>query len=203
MNPFFRTPPIVKNLLIANAVVYLAVTLLPVAERFAVQYGALYMIGTPRFHWWEFFTYMFLHGGFAHLFFNMYALWLFGRSLEYELGSKRFLSYYLICGIGAALIQLGIAWLAGDWGILLIGASGAVMGVLLAFGVMHPDERLFVFPLPYPIKAKWFVIGYAALELLLGATGLQSGVAHFAHIGGMLWGYMLLRYWKRKGKIFF
>lgn len=203
MNPFFRTPPITKNLLIANMVIYLAVWLLPSVDRFTAVYGALHQIGTPWFHIWQFITYMFLHGNLWHLLFNMYALWLFGRSLEYEIGPKRFALYYVVCGIGAALIQLGIAYLSGDWTISLIGASGAVMGVLLAFGVLHPNETLYIIPFPFPIRAIWFVIGYAALELMLGATGLQSGVAHFAHIGGMLWGYLMLLYWKRKGKIFF
>ena len=114
---------------------------------------------------------------------------------------KRQIIYYLVCGVGAALIQMLVAWLTGELGIVLIGASGAVMGVLLAFGVMHPNEVLIMFPIPVPVKAKWFVIGYAALELFYGATGRAAGIAHFAHVGGMLWGYLLLLYWKRKGAI--
>lgn len=201
MNPYFRTPPVVKNLIIANALIFLAMWLLPNVRIIANGFCALYWFGNPLFHWYQYITYMFLHGGFDHLFFNMFALWMFGRTLEYELGSKRFLVYYLICGIGAALIQMLVAWLTGELGIVLIGASGAVMGVLLAFGVMHPNEVLIMFPIPVPIKAKWFVIGYAALELFYGATGQAAGIAHFAHVGGMLWGYLLLLYWKRKGAI--
>ena len=201
MNPYFRTPPVVKNLIIANALIFLAMWLLPQVNIIAERFCALYWFGSPLFHSYQYVTYMFLHGGFDHLFFNMFALWMFGRTLEYELGSKRFLVYYLICGIGAALIQMLVAWLTGELGIVLIGASGAVMGVLLAFGVMHPNEVLIMFPIPVPIKAKWFVIGYAALELFYGATGQAAGIAHFAQVGGMLWGYLLLLYWKHRGAI--
>ncbi len=203
MNPYFRTPPIVKNLIIVNSLIWLAIYLLPAVNTFAALYCQLYWFQSPFFHSWQYITYMFLHGGFDHLFFNMFALWMFGRMLEYELGSMRFATYYVVCGIGAALIQMLVAWLTGETGIVLLGASGAVMGVLLAFGVMHPDEILIMFPIPVPIKAKWFVIGYAALELFYGATGREAGIAHFAHIGGMLWGYLLLQYWKRRGVIRF
>lgn len=200
MNPYFRTPPVVKNLIIANTLIFLATWLLQ-ATIIADRFFALYWFGSPLFHSYQYITYMFLHGGFGHLFFNMFALWMFGRTLEYELGSRRFIIYYLVCGVGAALIQMLVAWLTGELGIVLIGASGAVMGVLLAFGVMHPNEVLIMFPIPVPVKAKWFVIGYAALELFYGATGRAAGIAHFAHVGGMLWGYLLLLYWKRKGAI--
>ena len=201
MNPYFRTPPVVKNLIIANTLIFLARWLLPQAAIIADRFFALYWFGSPLFHSYQYITYMFLHGGFGHLFFNMFALWMFGRTLEYELGSRRFIIYYLVCGVGAALIQMLVAWLTGKLDIELIGASGAVMGVLLAFGVMHPNEVLIIFPIPVPVKAKWFVIGYAALELFYGATGRAAGIAHFAHVGGMLWGYLLLLYWKRKGAI--
>ena len=201
MNPYFRTPPVVKNVIIANTLIFLATWLLPQAAIIADRFFALYWFGSPLFHSYQYITYMFLHGGFGHLFFNMFALWMFGRTLEYELGSRRFIIYYLVCGVGAALIQMLVAWLTGELGIVLIGASGAVMGVLLAFGVMHPNEVLIMFPIPVPVKAKWFVIGYAALELFYGATGRAAGIAHFAHVGGMLWGYLLLLYWKRKGAI--
>ena len=200
MNPYFRTPPVVKNLIIANTLIFLATWLLQ-ATIIADRFFALYWFGSPLFHSYQYITYMFLHGGFGHLFFNMFALWMFGRTLEYELGSRRFIIYYLVCGVGAALIQMLVAWLTGELDIVLIGASGAVMGVLLAFGVMHPNEVLIIFPIPVPVKAKWFVIGYAALELFYGATGRAAGIAHFAHVGGMLWGYLLLLYWKRKGAI--
>lgn len=204
MNPYFRTPPVVKNLLIANCVIYLAIMLLPEFNHFCARYLQLWWVDTYHFnfHSWQFVTYMFLHGGIGHLFFNMFALWMFGRTLEYEIGSKRFLIYYMVCGIGAALIQIGLATILGEQ-MILLGASGAVMGLLLAFGLMHPNNMVFVFPIPFPIKAKWFVVGYAILELVLGSSGLSDGVAHFAHIGGMVWGLALLLWWRRQRKIYF
>lgn len=198
-----QSTPVVKNLLIANCVIFLATYLIPSFNSLMGEYFQLYWFGAPRYHSYQFITYMFLHGSISHLFFNMYALWMFGRVVEYDLGSRRFLIYYIVCGVGAALVQLGVATLAGEYYIRLVGASGAVMGLLLAFGVMHPNERLFVIPFPVPIKAKWFVVGYALIELFLGSSGLNSQVAHFAHVGGMLWGLALLYYWRRRNKIFF
>ena len=204
-NPYFQTPPVVQNLVIANCVLYLAVRLIPAVNHFCAEYMQLWWTDNPfnpEFHSYQFVTYMFLHAGFGHLFSNMFALWMFGRTLEYELGSKRFLTYYMVCGIGAALIQIGVASLFGE-NLTLLGASGAVFGLLLAFGVLHPNNMIYIIPLPFPIKAKWFVIGYAVLEILLGWSGANTGVAHFAHVGGMLWGLALLFWWRKKGKIFF
>jgi membrane associated rhomboid family serine protease len=205
MNPYFKTPPVVKNLLIINCLVYLAVTLIDGVNHFCAEYLQLWWTNAynaPEFHSYQLITYMFLHAGLGHLFGNMFALWMFGRTLEYEIGSKRFLIYYLVCGVGAALIQMGIASIFNE-DLTLLGASGAVMGLLLAFGLMHPNNMIYIMPLPFPIKAKWFVVGYAVLELLLGSSGLDTGVAHFAHIGGMLWGLVLLLVWKKQGKIYF
>lgn len=205
MNPYFNTPPVVKNLIIANCVMFLAITLIPAVNHFCAEYLQLWWSGNPyapSFHSYQFVTYMFLHGGFGHLFSNMFALWMFGRTLEYELGQQRFLTYYMVCGIGAALIQIGIASIFGE-SLTLLGASGAVMGLLLAFGVMHPNNMIYIIPLPFPIKAKWFVVGYAVLEIALGWSGADTGVAHFAHVGGMLWGLALLYWWRKRGKIFF
>lgn len=199
----YTTSPIVKNLIIINILVYLATVLIPKFNVLMGTYGQLFWVGNPNFHSYQFITYMFLHAGFAHLFFNMFALWMFGRTLEYQLGSKRFLTYYMVCGIGAALLQMLVAWLSGETYFTLVGASGAVMGVLLAFGVINPNDTLIMFPIPIPIKAKWFVVLYALLELYLGCSGREPGVAHFAHIGGMLWGFGLLYYWKKRRKIFF
>ena len=204
-NPYFKTPPVVQNLIIANCVIYLAISLIPAVNHFCAEHLQLWWtnaFNAPEFHSYQFVTYMFLHAGFAHLFSNMFALWMFGRTLEYELGSQRFLTYYMVCGIGAALIQIGVASLFGE-SLTLLGASGAVFGLLLAFGVMHPNNMIYIIPLPFPIKAKWFVIGYAVLEILLGWSPLNTGVAHFAHVGGMLWGLILLFWWKKRGKIFF
>lgn len=201
MNPYFQTPPVVKNLIIINALVYMAMALIPEARFFGYQYGALHVGDMFGFHSYQFITYMFLHSGFDHIFFNMFALWMFGRTLEYELGPQRFLIYYMVCGIGAALIQAGITVAVGQ-PMSLVGASGAVMGLLLAFGVLHPNEIIMLLFPPIPLKAKWFVIGYAVLELFLGWRGVGN-VAHFAHIGGMLWGFLLLHWWRRTGKIRF
>lgn len=200
---YFNTPPVVKNLIIANCVIYLAMTLIPAVNYLFSEYLQLFWVGSQYYHSYQFVTYMFLHGGFGHLFSNMFALWMFGRTLEYELGSQRFLTYYMVCGIGAALLQMGVAALTGEIYFRLVGASGAVMGLLLAFGVMHPNNMIYIMPLPFPIKAKWFVAGYAVLEILLGWSPLNTGVAHFAHVGGMLWGLALLFWWRKRGKIWF
>lgn len=200
MNPNLQTPPVVKNLLIINALVFLATSLLPVGDRL-VHYGAL-SLGVPWFHTYQYVTYMFIHANFEHLFFNMFALWMFGRTLEYRLGSQRFLVYYMVCGIGAALIQYGVAQLLGELPMFLVGASGAVMGLLLAFGVLYPNATIMLLIPPIPMKAKWFVIIYAVIELFLGWRGVGQ-VAHFAHVGGMVWGLLLLYYWKRRGTLYF
>lgn len=206
MNPYFKTPPVVKNLIIINVLVFMATSMLPVGDHI-LRYCALWF-GMPsfmgvEFHSYQFVTYMFLHANFQHLFFNMFGLWMFGRTLEYELGSKRFITYYMVCGIGAALIQIATAWLAGEMPIQLVGASGAVMGLLLAFGVMHPNAVIMLLIPPIPMKAKWFVVIYGVIELFLGWTGYGGNVAHFAHVGGMLWGLLLLYWWRRNGAIRF
>ena len=184
MNRYFQTPPVVKNLIIINVLVYMATALLPVGDTI-MQYCALSLV-TPYFHTYQFITYMFLHANFEHIFFNMFALWMFGRTLEYELGSQRYLT----------------ALAFGELPLLLVGASGAVMGLLLAFGVMHPNAVIMLLIPPIPMKAKWFVIIYAVIELFLGWRGVGN-VAHFAHVGGMLWGFLLLHWWKRRGTIRF
>ncbi len=200
MNRYFQTPPVVKNLIIVNALIFLAMTLLPAWGRAIEQYCALW-VGLPFYHSYQFVTYMFLHANFEHLFFNMFGLWMFGRTLEYELGSKRFLVFYMVCGVGAALIQAAIAWGMHE-PMTLVGASGAIMGVLLAFGVLHPNAVIMLLFPPIPMKAKWFVIVYGVIELLLGWRGVGN-VAHFAHVGGMLWGLLLLYRWRRRGIIRF
>lgn len=211
--------PIVNNLIIANVVVLLAMTLLPIEDTL-VEYCALFNSESPFFRPFQIFTYMFLHADFWHLLFNMYALWMFGRVLEYEIGSQRFFIYYMVCGMGAALIQLGVGYMefqqfgqitsleeAQALGRLLstptVGASGAVFGLLLAFGVMHPNNVIMLLIPPIPLKAKWFVLIYGLLEFFFGVSGVASGIAHFAHLGGMLWGFALLWWWKRQRKIFY
>lgn len=203
VNPAFKTPPAVKNLIIANCLIFLATYLIPKVNTLLGTYGQLFWVGSPNFHIYQFVSYMFLHGSFSHLFFNMFALWMFGRTLEYELGTKRFLIYYFVCGVGAALFQMAVAWAASEYYFTMLGASGATMGLLMAFGVMHPNNQIFIFPFPMPIKAKWFVIGYIILEVLQGWGVSGDGIAHFAHVGGMLWGWALLQYWKNKRVIWF
>ena len=199
MNRYSEMPPVVKNLLIINVLVFMATALLPVGDTIR-YYGALW-VGLAPFRSYQFVTYMFLHGNLEHLFFNMFALWMFGRTLEWELGSRCFLVYYMVCGVGAALIQAAIAWGMGD-PMVLVGASGAVMGLLLAFGVLHPNAMIvLIFP-PIPMKAKWFVIIYGVIELLLGWRG-AGHIAHFAHVGGMLWGLGLLYWWRWRRTIRF
>lgn len=198
---YFQTPPVVLNLIIINVLIFMATALLPKAGNTIMEYCAL-SLGTPFFHVYQFITYMFLHANFEHIFFNMFALWMFGRTLEYELGQKRFLTYYMVCGIGAVLIQYLTALAFGEFPLVLVGASGAVMGLLLAFGVLHPNAVIMLLIPPIPMKAKWFVVIYGVIELFLGWRGVGN-VAHFAHVGGMLWGFLLLQWWKQRGIIRF
>ena len=187
-------PPVIKSLLIINIAAWLLEGLMP-SLRLSEVLG-LYYVEYSEFHPFQIVTYMFMHAGFSHLFFNMFALWMFGRIMEQVWGSQRFLIYYIICGIGAGLVQEAGQFL----GIIspyamTIGASGAVYGVLLAFGMTFPNEPLFIIPFPFPIKAKWLVTLYVVIELVEGMTG-HDGVAHFAHLGGMLFGLLLILYWK-------
>lgn len=195
------TQPVVKNLIIINVLLLMAEKMLPIGDTI-LAYGALYPVGSPFFHTWQVITYMFLHANFSHLFFNMFALWMFGRSLEYDLGSKRFLIFYMVCGVGAALLQLGIEAIEGS-AASTVGASGAIFGILLGYGLLHPNNIIMLLIPPIPLKAKWFVIIYGLIELFAGVSGRMDNVAHFAHVGGMLWGFLLLWYWKKKGKIFY
>ena len=210
-----ETPHVVLNLMIANAVVFLATMLFDERELytnfalFNIDFRCIGQEGMSLFQPWQPLTYMFMHGGFSHLFFNMFSLWMFGRTLEWELGWKRFLIYYIVCGVGAALFQMGIAQIdlshmevgTATWARYMstptVGASGAIFGLLLAFGMMHPNAIIsLIFP-PISLKAKWFVVIYGVLELFLGVSGTMSGVAHFAHLGGMFWGWLLLLLWRR------
>ncbi|MBR1517317.1 MAG: rhomboid family intramembrane serine protease [Bacteroidales bacterium] len=194
-------PPAVKHLLIINVIFFLATLVL---ERMGGANGlmitnllALWPAGTPMFRIWQPITYMFMHAGIDHIFFNMFALWMFGYILENYWGSKRFLVYYFACGIGAALANMLVMYLTHSIH-PTVGASGAVYGILLAFGMMFPEERIYLYFL-VPIKAKWFVIGYAVVELFEGIMMSHDGVAHFAHLGGMIFGFLLIRYWQRTG----
>lgn len=222
-NSFFgnvgaSTPPVVKNLLIINSLMFLASIMF---ENFMMNTFTLYFPTNPGFKVFQLFTHMFMHANFFHLLFNMYALWMFGGMVEKIWGGKKFLFYYLITGFGAVGLHLLVQWLrikflmeppiseANYIEIIQItntrtlGASGAVFGILLAFGMLFPNAVLqLIFP-PIRLRAIWFVIIYGALELFLGVSRAGGGgVAHFAHVGGMLFGYLLIRYWKRKGTLF-
>ncbi len=216
-----QTPPVVKNLIIVNVLFYMATTLLPHGLGGLLSSKlALYFWESPNFYPWQYVTHMFLHANFTHLFFNMFTLWMFGRILEYDLGSRRFLTFYMITGIGAAILYSFVNWAeiaylrahltGGEDFILLhrlintptIGASGAIFGVLLAFGMMHPNSVIMLLIPPIPMKAKYFVIIFMMLELIQGFT-ITDNVAHFAHVTGMICGFLLLRYWKAKGKIYY
>lgn len=214
-----QLPTITKNLLIINVLCFFGTI---VARRYGVDLESMFGLHfflASDFNPIQLITYMFMHANFEHIFFNMFAVWMFGRTLEAVWGPKRFLIYYMICGIGAGLMQELVqymeyffAWsqctvVSTSAGIIpmeaflnqlnTVGASGAVYGILLAFGMLFPNSEMFVFPIPMPIKAKYFVIGYAVIELLLGITG-GDGVAHFAHLGGMLVGFILIIYWRKK-----
>ena len=155
---------------------------------------ALWPLFSGYFEPWQLISYAFLHGGINHLFFNMFALWMFGLPVEKIWGSRKFIEYYFVCVLGAGLIQLLVQHLSGEI-YPTIGASGAVFGLLLAYGVMWPNNKLILLFFPVPIKAKWFVLIYGAAELVFGVTGAMPQVAHYAHLGGLLFGAGLLWRW--------
>ena len=215
-------PLITKNLLIINVLCYFGII---VARRYGLDLDSvlgLHFFLASDFKLYQLFSYMFMHANLEHIFFNMFAVWMFGRTLEMVFGSKRFLTYYLACGIGAGIVQEVIQYVfyatelvrydSVNIGVEIVpmaeylnlmttvGASGAVYGILLAFGMLFPNSQMFVFPLPFPIKAKFFVIGYAVIELFLGLGQTGDGVAHFAHLGGMIFGFLLIMYWRKKSK---
>lgn len=200
-------PPVVQALLIGNGVVYLLMQIggLQLIADFALWpldtptyvRSAAGLLRVPEFHVWQLVSYSFLHGGLLHLFFNMFALWMFGTGIETAWGSQRFLLYYFVCVIGAALAQLAVVAATGSL-YPTIGASGGVFGILLAFGMRFPNQHILLLIPPIPIKAKWFVVFYALLTLYFGISGTRAGVAHFAHLGGMLTGLVLILYWRGK-----
>ena len=214
-------PTVTKNLLLVNIIAFVATWLLQIRGIDLNDVCGLHYFMAADFHPWQLVTYMFLHSGFMHILFNMFALWMFGVVIENVWGPRKFLFYYISCGIGAGLMQelaqfcsfyltissqdpsvtfselfvIGqqLSMQLNGW--TTIGASGAVYAILLAFGMIFPNERIFIFPLPIPIKAKWFVMFYVAIELFsaLGSSG--DNVAHMAHLGGMLFGFLMIRYW--------
>ena len=196
--------------MIINGLVFLA-TAVPTTGHLLTVLFALWPFGAEGFTYgtarmetlgfmpWQLVTYSFLHDGLGHLFFNMFALWMFGMELENAWGSYRFALFYFICVVGAGVTHL-VATLGGI-PVPTVGASGGVFGVLLAFGMLFPDRSIFLFPFPFPIKARIYVIGYGLVSLFSGMSNVADGIAHFAHLGGMVFGYFLIRFWKRTNQI--
>lgn len=218
---FRQIPPITKNLLIINVLAYLAAVVMKGSGIDFNEIFGLHFFMADNFHLYQLVTYMFMHGGVTHLFFNMFALWMFGCVIEQTWGSKRFLWYILACGVGAGLfqeaaqfVQYAVEGLAAYnmvnvGGMIIptseylnmwvtVGFSGAVYGILLGFGMTYPEERIFIFPLPVPIKGKWYVMLYAAIELFSALSTSSDGVAHIAHLGGMAVGYIIIRHWRQQ-----
>ena len=216
-------PPVVKHLLIINVLLYLATFTMNRFQIDLTDYLGLHFFKASDFRAYQLITYMFMHGNFEHLFFNMFALWMFGNTLENIWGSKRFLWFYMLCGIGAGLCQEVVQYIqyvttlaqydSVNFGggqvismanylnmLITVGASGAIYGLFLAFGMMFPNSMIYLYFF-VPIKAKWFVIGYAVIELVSGFIG-GGNVAHFAHLGGMLFGLILILVWKKKGRLY-
>ncbi|NOX85334.1 MAG: rhomboid family intramembrane serine protease [Chlorobi bacterium] len=238
---FNMLPPVVKNLLIINTLFFLATLAFSRMGIDLTKSLGLFYPASKQFGIWQLVSYMFMHGGFMHIFFNMFALWMFGNVLENVWGPKKFLNFYLISGIGAGLTQILVAYIRlkshhldlspdqikliynegyqilmtgrnysdpgmGFYNIITnvptIGASGAIFGILLAFGMMFPNSLIYVY-FAIPIKAKYFVMIYGAIELFSGISNRAGdNVAHFAHLGGMVFGYFVILYWKKKGTLF-
>jgi membrane associated rhomboid family serine protease len=224
--PLSNTPPVVKNLLIINIIFYLATMLFNQGGTYPlVEHLGVFYFDSPHFKIWQVVTYMFMHSPvtFAHILFNMFALYTFGSSLEYLFGSKRFLNFYLITGLGALALQMlvqavEVYQIAGSITIdvdtfrgspenirklqeiyfgPMVGASGAIFGLLVAFGYLYPNAELFILFIPAPVKAKYIIPIYIVLELVLGVAQFSGdSVAHFAHLGGALFGFVLLKAWR-------
>ncbi len=206
-------PPVVKNLVAINILMFIATL---INENFMVGNFAMFYPASPWFRIWQPITHMFMHGGIWHIFFNMYTLLMFGIVLENRIGSQKFLIFYFVTGLGAVALHTGVQWLqvqyflkAGSMAAYTsilstptLGASGAIYGVLIGYAMCYPDSRLTLLFPPVTLTAKWFVIIFAVIELFTGISGLHDGVAHFAHLGGMLFGWLLIRWWKRQGKLY-
>lgn len=211
-------PSATKNIILINIIVFLATL---VNEQLMVGTFALFYPASRFFRPWQIITHMFMHGGFMHIFFNMYSLLLVGSILERTIGTKKFLIYYFVTGIGAMLIHTGVEFLQAEHYLAAIaegsasaqvsyynllrtptlGASGAIYGILIGYAMLYPDSILtLIFP-PISMRAKWFVIIFTGIELLTGVLGTADGVAHFAYLGGMLSGWLLMLYWRRSGRL--
>ena len=214
--PFSNIPKVTKNLILINIVVFVATL---VNENFMIRVFGLFYPSSIFFRWWQPVTHMFMHGGFWHIFFNMYTLFIFGVVVERIIGSKKFLLFYFICGLGAAGLQMFTQYLemqsflasdsqAAMQGIIAlkstptVGASGAIYGVLIGYAMLFPESRMTLLFPPVTLSAKWMVVIFAAIELFTGVAGWADGIAHFAHLGGMLIGWLMIRWWKRRGVLF-
>ena len=217
---FQNIPKVTRNLLIINIILFVATL---INQDFMVRSFALFYPASQYFRPWQIITHMFMHGGIWHIVFNMYALVMFGSIIERTIGEKKFLILYFVCGLGAVALHLGVQYIqaqtflagiakgtanaAANYAALkmtpTLGASGAIYGLLIAYAMLFPDARLSLIFLPITsMSSKTWVIIFAVIELLTGITGTVSGVAHFAHLGGMLFGWLLIRYWKKKGTLF-
>lgn len=205
-----RIPPVTRNLLIINVIIYIATV---VNENYMIGTFAMFYPESPLFRWWQPLTHMFMHGGIWHILFNMYTLVMFGMVVERALGTKRFLILYFVAGFGAVALHTGVEWLqvrhllaSGNTADVInlyrtpiVGASGAIYGVLVAFAMLYPQARMTLLFPPVTLDAKWMVIIFIGIELFTGITGTQMGIAHFAHLGGALFGFLLVLYWRKRG----
>lgn len=192
-----KTTPVVLNLIIINAIVFVAQLVLDKTMPFTGLI-ALYAYNSPLFEPYQLVTHMFAHGGFFHILFNMYALWMFGSVLERVWGPKRFLIFYLVCGLAAGVTQM---FTIAELGAPTVGASGAIMGLLAAFAYLFPNTEFYILPFPFPIKAKYMVAIYAAIDLFGGLhPGGADNIAHFAHLGGLVMGFILVIIWNKTNK---
>lgn len=209
-----QIPTVTKNLVAINILMFIATL---INENFMVANFAMFYPASPFFKPWQILTHMFMHGGFWHIFFNMYSLLMFGSILERSLGPKKFLIFYFVTGLGAVALHTGVEWMQARVFIAngavdayqrllmtpTLGASGAIYGVLIGFAMLYPQARLILIFPPIPVKAKWLVIIFVAIELVFSINGIQDGVAHFAHLGGMLFGWLLIRWWRKHGKLYY
>lgn len=206
-------PPAVKNIIAINILAFVATL---INRQFMVGNFAMFYPASPFFRWWQPLTHIFMHGGFWHIFFNMYTLLIFGMVLERSLGTKRFLIFYFVTGFGAVALHTFVEYVqaqmflsngaAASYQSLLmtptLGASGAIYGVLIGYAMLYPNSQLTLLFPPVTLTAKWFVLIFAGIELFTGILGTSDGVAHFAHLGGMLFGWLLILWWRRHGNLY-
>lgn len=205
---FLENTPVTKHILAINIILFIATQLNP---EFMIRTFAVFYPESPLFRPWQVVTYLFMHGGFMHILFNMYSLWLFGTVLEQSIGSKKFLVFYMLCGLGAVALHFGVeavnfesASMAAKIDIMrtpTLGASGAVYGLFLGYAMLYPNSILsFIFP-PISLKAKWMMLIFVGIELLIGISQTTDGVAHFAHLGGVVMGVLLLLFWRKTDRL--